>query len=207
MHGRKPIAMLIALSLAVTAGAATCPTSYSAGSDGGKAWLGMNAGGFIAGEGQSFAMDCAGAFYGVDFRLILDGNSWYGVPPLASGDLLYCKLMTPTGVVLGTKSLVIGYSLGTRTIHFDFSDLGIQLTPGNYILACYNTSPKQARLSYNQNGSLYADGQRYLSENGGIGPWVAIPAEQGDLAFQVFVEGGGVPNETADWSAVKSYYR
>jgi hypothetical protein len=207
MHGRTLITLLIALTLAAAASAEQCPTTLSAGSDGGKAWLGINASGFVAGEGQSFEMPCGGAFYGANLRLVLDGTSWYGVPPLASGDVLYCRILKLDGSILASTTTVIGFNIGSQTVHFDFTAQGLNLTAGEYLIACFPAGARQGRLAYYQQGDIYAGGQRFLSENGGAGPWIAIPVDQGDLAFQVFMEGSGVPNENTAWSAVKTYYR
>ena len=192
MHGRTLITLLIALTFAAAASAEPCPTTLSAGSDGGKAWLGINASGFVAGEGQSFEMPCGGAFYGANLRLVLDGTSW---------------ILKLDGSILASATTVVGFNIGSQTVHFDFTTQGLNLTAGEYLIACFPAGARQGRLAYYQQGDIYAGGQRFLSENGGAGPWIAIPVDQGDLAFQVFMEGSGVPNENTAWSAVKAYYR
>ena len=206
MHAWRPyLAILILLALPLTA-AADCRSTYVVESDGGKAWLGMNAGGFIAGEGQSFHLDCAGQITLVRCEIILDGLTWYGVPPLASGDVIHCDVMLTSGVSMATTSVTLDWDEGTRSVAFDFSGASLDLMAGDYMLAWYPAQPKQARMGYHQADDCYSEGVRYISSNGSAGPWTAASPENGDLAFRVNVD-GFVPTDVNSWGQVKSLYR
>lgn len=206
MQALKPYLALIAVLAAPLAVWAQCPDQYEVVGDDGQAWLGMNAGGFIAGEGQSFEAECAGQVTLVRMELILDGQTWYGVPPLGTGDILYCDFMTTTGAVLATKSIVLDFDVGTRMISFDFADAGLDILAGDYLIACYPAAAKQARMGYHQADDIYAEGIRYISSNGGAGPWDPALPEHGDLAFRVNMN-GFIPAEAHSWGQVKSLYR
>ena len=64
----------------------------------------------------------------------------------------------------------------------------------------------QGRLGYWQNEDAYADGVRYLSAGGDNGPWTAIDASYGDLAFRITLD-IPTPAEDMTWSTVKRLYR
>lgn len=206
MHGLRPYLAMFALLAAPLAVLAQCPNFYEVEGDAGKAWLGMNAGGFIAGEGQTFQTTCAGQITQVRFDLILDGLTWYGVPPLASGDVIVCEIMTPSGFSLASRNHVLDFDVGTRSIAFDFTADHLDMMSGTYLIACYPLQAKQARMSYHQSADIYAEGLRYISSNGSAGPWTPAAPENGDLAFKVIID-GFVPAEQHSWGQVKSLYR
>lgn len=206
MHAWKTHLLLIAIIAAPLSASADCPNVYEVASDQGKAWLGMSAGGFIAGEGQSFRLDCPSLLVSIAFEVILDGQTWYGVPPLGAGDILYCELRTVSGVTLLTQSKALEFDIGTEWMTFDFRSESFELLEGDYVVACYTAHARQGRLAYHQVEDIYGEGVRYISENGGAGPWNAISPTHGDLAFQVDVL-GSVPAEAHTWSEVKAIYR
>jgi len=206
MHAWKTHLLLIAILAAPLTVLANCPDIYEVPSDQGKAWLGLCAGGFIAGEGQSFHLECSSLLVTVSFEIILDGQNWYGVPPLGAGDMLYCEIRTLSGVTLLSTSRMLDFDVGQRWIIFDFSGHSFELIQGDYLIACYPAFAKQARLAYHQSSDLYSEGIRYISENGGAGPWLPADPVHGDLAFQVIAL-GTVPAESAAWGQVKALYR
>ncbi len=206
MQGWRSYLLLIAMITIPLSALASCPDRYEVLGDEGKAWLGMNAGGFIAGEGQSFYLECACQVVTVQFELILDGLTWYGVPPLGSGDILFGEIKLATGLTIATQSIVLDFDEGRRWITFDFSTDNLDLGAGEYIITCYVASAKQARMSYHQAEDIYAEGIRYISSNGGAGPWTPAAPENGDLAFRVNPL-GYVPNAAHSWGQVKALYR
>jgi len=199
--------LLIALAATAAGSAFGCPASLDIAANGGKAWLGMSAGGFIAGEGQSFHHDCDGALYSVAFQLVLDGQAAGGVPPLGAGDTIYAQVRTMGGAVLATRSQVLGFSVGVQWVVFDFTTPTLTLPAGDYQVTCFTASPKQGRVAYFQNGDAYGPGMRYISEMGEFGPWTALTPEYGDLAIMLTLEGDPVSTESTTWSAVKAAYR
>jgi len=205
MHAWRPIVLLIAMIAIPLVALADCPSRYEVLGDEGKAWLGMNAGGFMAGEGQSFTLDCTSEVHSVEFLMILDGLTWYGVQPLGTGDILYGAIMTTSGLTLATETITLDFDEGTRWITFDFSSHELELFGGEYLIACYPANAKQARMSYHQAEDIYGAGLRYISSNGGAGPWTPAAPEHGDLAFRVNMP-GFVANEPLQWGQVKSLY-
>ncbi|MBU0742200.1 hypothetical protein KKA85_12535 [bacterium] len=206
MHGWKTHLLLIAIIATPLSALADCPNFYEVASDQGKAWLGMSAGGFIAGEGQSFYLECPCQLVSVTFEVVLDGLTWYGVPPLGTGDLLYCEFKTDTGVTLLSLSKALDFDVGRDWITFDFRADNFVLLPGDYMVVCFTASSRQGRLAYHQADDIYAAGVRYISENGGAGPWTPAAPTHGDLAFRVNVM-GSVPTESVAWGQVKALYR
>lgn len=204
---KNAIVIILALSLAAAAAADPCPSLIQVGSNGGKAWLGINAGGYVAGEGQSFTSTCGGKLNSVAFEVILDGQVWNSAPPLNANSILICSVRIPGVMTLGTVMRPIGFSLGTEWVEFDFSSQGLDLTPGmTYLITCAPAGSGQGRLGYWQNTDVYPEGVRYLSAGGSNGPWTAIGAEFGDLAFQVALD-VPTPAETLTWSGVKRLFR
>ncbi len=206
MHGWKTHLLLIAIIAAPLTTLADCPNVYEVASDQGKAWLGMSAGGFIAGEGQSFHLDCPSLLVSVAFEVVLDGQAWYGVPPLGAGDLLYCEVRTTGGIALISQSKALDFDIGSEWIIFDFRNESLELLDGDYIVACYTAHARQGRLAYHQAEDIYSEGIRYISENGGAGPWTPVAPTHGDLAFQVDVL-GSVPADAITWGEVKALYK
>ncbi len=203
---RVVICGILILTAAVAA-AEPCTPLYDIAGNGGKAWLGINANGYVAGEGQSFTVDCQATLESVAFELVLDGLTWNGAPPLRAGNILIASVRMPAiGVTLGTVMLGIGFDVGTEWVTFDFSPYGISLTPGEYLVTCTPAGGGQGRLSYWQGDDSYAGGVRYLSQGGNVGPWVAIGPTSGDLAVKVQMN-VPTPTETASWSEIKSLYR
>ena len=207
MQARMMRALLIALLATMAGTAFGCPSSLGVTPNGGKAWLGMSAGGFIAGEGQSFHNECDGALFTVAFQVVLDGLTAGGVPPLGAGDTVYAQVRTLGGVVLATRSRVLDFSTGAQWVVFDFTTPTLDLPAGDYLVACFTASPKQGRVAYFQNGDAYGPGVRYISETGEFGPWYALTPEYGDLAIMLTLEGDVVAAERATWGAVKAAYR
>lgn len=199
--------LLIALVATAAGNAAGCPASLDVLANGGKAWLGMSAGGFIAGEGQSFHHDCDGALYSVAIQLVLDGQNAGGVPPLGAGDTIYMQVRTLGGNVLATRSRVLDFSTGVQWVVFDFTTPTLHLPGGDYLVICFTASAKQGRVAYFQNGDAYGAGVRYISEMGEFGPWTALTPEYGDLAFMMTLEGDPVAAELSTWGAMKAAYR
>ncbi len=206
MHGLRTYLLLIAIIAMPLAALADCPSRYEVTSDQGKAWLGMSAGGFIAGEGQSFYLECPSLLISISFEVVLDGQTWYGVPPLGMGDILYCEVRTLTDVSLISKSVELDFDIGTNWVTFDFRIDDFTLLDGDYLIACYTANTKQGRLAYHQADDVYAEGVRYISENGGAGPWTPAAPMHGDLSFEVNVL-GSVPTESVAWGQVKALYR
>jgi len=198
--------LLLTLVLAGAATADPCYSLYTQHSNGGKAWLGVNAGGFVAGEGQTFQLNCDGKLLSVSFEVILDGQTWNGSPPLGSGDILTCSIRIPGIVTIASTTSVLGYDVGTEWVSFDFSAQNVDLMTGNYLLTCTPIGSGQARMGYWRDSDAYPSGVRYVSEGGSAGPWIAIGAEFGDLAFKVDMD-MPTPNENTSWSAVKALYR
>lgn len=204
---RNAIAITLTLLLAGAAAAESCPGLIEVGSNGGKAWLGINAGGYVAGEGQSFVTPCGGKLNTVAFEVILDGQTWNSAPPLNESSVLICSIRIPGIMTLGTVMRTIGFSLGSEWVEFDFSSQGLDLDPGvTYLITCAPAGSGQGRLGYWQNEDVYADGVRYLSAGGSNGPWSPIDAEFGDLAFRVTLD-IPTPAETRTFSSVKRLYR
>jgi len=197
---------IIILTLAGAAAADPCYSLYSQSSNGGKAWLGVNAGGYVAGEGQTYHLNCDGKVLSVSFEIILDGQIWNDSPPLASGDALICSIRIPGVLTLASTTTLLHFDQGTEWVTFDFSSQNVDLTAGDYLLTCAPVGGGQARLGYWRDADDYPFGVRYVSEGGNNGPWIAIGAEFGDLAFQVDMD-MPTPNEPSSWSAVKTLYR
>ncbi|MBC8423627.1 hypothetical protein H8E07_05850 [bacterium] len=206
MHAWRTISLLIATIAIPLVVLADCPNQYEVLGDEGKAWLGMNAGGFVAGEGQSFNLECTSEILSVEFLLILDGLTWYGVPPLGTGDILYGEIMTTNGLTLATESITLDFDEGIQWITFDFTSHELELVGGEYLITCHPANAKQARMSYHQAEDIYGGGLRYISSNGGAGPWTPAAAEHGDLAFRVNTP-GTVATESLQWGRVKTLYR
>jgi hypothetical protein len=206
MHAWRTVPLLIATIAIPLVVMADCPSQYEVLGDEGKAWLGMNAGGFIAGEGQSFVLECTDEVISVEFQLILDGLTWYGVAPLGAGDILYCSIKTITGVDMATEMITLDFDVGTQWITFDFTSHGLELYGNQYLITCHPANAKQARMAYHQSEDIYGGGLRYISSNGGAGPWTPAAPEHGDLAFRVNTP-GLVANEARQWGQVKSLYR
>lgn len=205
----KRVVIVIAMLALGAAGALaqSCPSHHEVLDNGGKAWLGINAGGFVAGEGQTVHLECGGVLQTVKFLLVLDGQTYNSAPPLRTGNILIASVRMPgIGVTLGTATAVIGFDLGTEWVSFDFTAQGIDLAAGDYLITCAPAGTGQGRLAYWQGEDHYAGGLRYLSEGGNAGPWVAIGSEFGDLAFQLDLD-VPTPAEEMSWSGVKSLYR
>ena len=203
---RVAIFGMLILSAAV-ATADPCTSLYDIAGNGGKAWLGINSNGYVAGEGQSFTVDCPATLESVSFQLVLDGLTWNGAPPLRTGNILLASVRMPAiGLILGTAMLGIGFDVGTEWITFDFSSSGIALVPGEYLVTCAPAGSGQGRLSYWQGEDSYTGGVRYLSQGGTNGPWVAIGPASGDLAVKVQMN-VPTPAETVSWSEIKTLYR
>jgi len=204
----KRIAICGILILAATTAAAdSCTSLYEIDGNDGKAWLGINSNGYVAGEGQTFTVDCEAPLRSIAFELILDGQTWNDAPPLQSGDILVASIRMPSlGLTLGTVMTTIGFDVGTEWVNFDFSSQNISLPTGEYLVTCAPAGGGQGRLSYWQGGDCYAGGVRYLSQGGNNGPWVAVDAAFGDLALRVEMD-VTTPAETMSWSDVKALYR
>ena len=197
----------ILILAAATASAQSCTPLYEILGNGGKAWLGINANGFVAGEGQTFTVDCEAPLRTISFELVLDGQTWNDAPPLGVGDVLTASVRMPSiGLTLGTAAHLIDFDAGTRWITFDFTSQGISLPVGEYLVTCAPTGSGQGRLSYSQGDDVYAGGVRYLSQGGSSGPWVPIDPSSGDLALRVEMD-AATPAETMSWGAVKALYR
>lgn len=194
------------LLTAASAATATCPSLYEVSDNGGKTWLGINADGYMAGEGQTVHVDCGGALTDISFKLVLDGETWNGAPPLGSGDMLIASIRIPGVMTLGTAMATIDFNLGSQWIAFDFASQGLDLSAGDYLVTCAPVTSGQARLAYWQGEDSYAEGVRYVSEGGDAGPWIAIGSEFGDLAVRLELD-VPTPAESASWSEVKSLFR
>ncbi len=202
----KAIVILCIILLASAATATTCPTRYQILDNGGKAWLGLNVSGFVAGEGQTIVLDCDGRLETVYFKLVLDGEIWNDAFPLASATLTATLRLPESAFALASADAIIDFDMGSEWIAFDFSGQEIDLEAGEYLMTCHPVGFRQGRLAYAQGEDVYPLGVRYVSEGGGDGPWIAISAEFGDLALKVEVE-EPVPSDAVSWSEIKALFQ
>ena len=73
MHAGITGTLLIALVATTAVNAVGCPATLDVNANGGKAWLGMSAGGVLAGGGEGFPQAGGGGLFTASLPLVPDG--------------------------------------------------------------------------------------------------------------------------------------